>query len=575
MIGLATERPRVGERGGTGGWGNMSKNQFDAIVVGSGATGGFAAKELTERGMRVLLLEAGPQHGKEEFAPLEDASKGMDMGSLSRFRAAMRGQHVQARAMFFSPQKHFLFVNDRQNPYSWDPGHFYLWVRGRQLGGRFLSFGRVIPRMSDYDFKAASRDGVGEDWPIAYQDLAPYYDQVESFLGVVGDTNHVPNMPDGKYIAKASLTSWESAFQQTVASKWPERKVIPWRYMASRAVKDYVPITIRAAQATGLVEIRTGAVVDRILIDPVTGRASGVSYLDANTRRATEVRAGVVVLCASTIESVRLMLNSACARHPNGVGNSSGVLGRYFMDQMPALVFGGVAGASGWEKGDEGFGDALNRNPGGIYIPRFQNLDRVTHPQFKRGFNIQGAVGRFVVPEGAPPLFGFSAHGEMLPRADNTVTVHPSRKDAWGIPIPHVRCTPGENELKMLRVAMDTIKEMVAASGYEIEFAASYLGIENPDDLMPHASWLARTMFRRSYRRTLGVGAAIHECGGARMGADPSKSVLNPHNQVWDAANVYVTDSSCFVTNGSCGPTLTTMALTVRACEHIAREFGR
>ncbi len=553
----------------------MPKSQFDAIVVGSGATGGFAAKELTERGLKVLLLEAGPVHGKEVFAPLESGAKGMDMSSLSRIRAAVRGQHVQAKATFFSAQKGFLFVNDRQNPYSVDPGHFYLWIRGRQLGGRFLSFGRVVPRMSDYDFKAASRDGIGEDWPIAYRDLAPYYDRVEEFLGVVGDTNQVPNMPDGKYLAKAGMTSWERAFKQKVEAQWPERKVIPWRYMAARAIADYTPITIRAAQATGLLEIRTESVADRVLIDPATGRATGVSYIDAKTRRTAQASADVVVLCASTIESVRLLLNSACARHPDGVGNSSGILGRYFMDQSTALVFGGVPGASGWEKVDEGYGDAMNRNPGGIYIPRFQNLDKVTHPQFKRGFNVQGAVGRFYVADGVAPLFGFTAHGEMLPRAENAISLHPSRKDAWGIPIPHIRCAPGENELKMMRVEMDTIKEMVAANGYEIEFAASFLGIENPDHLMPHSDWFTRFMFRRSFKKSLGLGAAIHECGGARMGADPSKSVLNPFNQVWDVKNLFVTDSSCFVTSGSCGPTLTTMALTVRACEYLSKELGR
>ncbi len=555
--------------------GIMSNKTFDAIVVGSGPTGGFAAKELTERGLRVLLLEAGPAHTREAFAPLESGAKGMDMSSRSRIRAALRGQHIQAKATFFSAQKGFLFVNDRQNPYTSDPANFYLWIRGRQLGGRMLSFGRVLPRMSDYDFKAASRDGFGEDWPISYRELAPYYERVEEFLGIVGDANQVPNMPDGRYIGTAGMTSWERAFQRNVEAKWPERKVIPWRYMAARALENYTPITLRAAQATGLLEIRTDSIVDRVLIDPLTGRSTGVSYIDAKSGRAEQASAGVVILCASTIESVRLLLNSACARHPDGVGNSSGALGRYFMDQSLAIAFGGVPGASGSENVDARYGDAISRSPGGIYIPRFQNLDKVTHPQFQRGFNVQGAIGRFPVPDGAPPIYGFTAHGEMLARAENAISLHPSRKDAWGIPIPHVQCALGENELKMLRVAMDTIKEMVAANGFEIEFAGSYLGIENPDNLMPHGDWLTRFIFRRSFKKSLGLGAAIHECGGARMGADPSKSVLNPFNRVWDVENLYVTDSSCFVTSGTCGPTLTTMALTVRACEHLSRELGR
>lgn len=553
----------------------MAKNKFDAIVVGSGATGGWAAKELTERGLSVLLLEAGPAFGNEAYAHLETPKKPSRWASLSRLRSALRGQHVQAQAMFFNEDIRFLFVNDRDNPYSCEPGTSYLWVRGRQLGGRFLSFGRVLPRMSDYDFKAASRDGVGEDWPISYADLAPYYERVEEFLGVVGEESDIANAPNGKFIAKAGLTRWEQAFKQAVESRWPERKVTPWRYLASRAYRDHVPITILAAKDTGRLEIRTESVVNRVLIDKQTGRASGVSYIDGRTKQTTEVTADVVVLCASTIETIRLLLNSACEKHPDGVGNSSGVLGRYFMDQCWALAFGAVVGQSGWEMVDKGYGDSVSRNPGGIYIPRFQNLDRVTHPQFKRGFNIQGAIGRFYVPDGAPPLFGFTAQGEMLPQFENRVTVNHSRRDAWGIPIAHIRCAPGENELKMLQTEMEVLKELVQANGYAIEFAGSYLGIDDPDNLMPHADWLTRYMFRRSHKKTLGMGASIHECGGARMGTDPAKSVLNGHNQMWDVSNLFITDSSCFASNGTCGPTLTTMALTVRACEYIGRELGR
>ena len=553
----------------------MSKNQFDAIVVGSGVSGGWAVKELTERGLRVLLLEAGPAYGNEAYAHLDAPKKPSRWASLPRLRAAMSGQHVQAQTMFFNEDIRFLFVNDRQNPYSCEPGSSYLWVRGRQLGGRFLSFGRVLPRMSDYDFKAASRDGVGEDWPVSYADLEPYYDRVEEFLGIVGEASDIANVPNGRFIAQAGLTRWERTFREKVQSRWPERKITPWRYLASRAYQDHVPITILAGKQTGRLEIRTDSVVKQVLIDRQTGRASGVSYIDARTRQAHEASADVVVLCASTIESVRLLLNSACEGHPNGLGNSSGVLGRYFMDQCWAIAFGAVPGESGWEVVDQGYGDSVSRNPGGIYIPRFQNLDRVTHPQFKRGFNIQGAIGRFPVPQGAPPLYGFTAQGEMLPQYDNRIGVNRSRRDAWGIPIAHIRCLPGDNELKMLQTEMQILKELVALNGFEIEFAGSLLGIDDPQHLMPHSDWLTRFLFRRSYRKTLGLGAAIHECGGARMGSDPGKSVLNPFNQMWDVQNVFVTDPSSFVSNGTCGPTLTAMALTVRACEYIGKELGK
>ena len=521
----------------------------------------------------MLLLEAGPAHDESRFQGW--AQQG-ETSAFARVIGGIKGQPVQARDLWYTPDRSFLFVNDLQNPYTCAED-FFLWIRGRQVGGRFLAWGRVGLRMSDYDFKAASRDGIGEDWPISYQELAPYYDHVENFLKLRGTSDNIPNLPDGKYVAEAGLGKLERRFKQTVESSWPERRVVPWRYVTRQATPvdpqtgKRITAPIAAALQTGRLTLRPDAIVSRININPGNGRASGVSYIDRHSRELNEISADVVMLCASTIESVRLLLNSACSQHPDGVGNSSGLLGRYFMDHCPAILFGNVPDSYGWELVD---GNSAEDNHGGIYIPRYQNLETTTHSKFARGFNIQGIIGRGVVDEDAPATLGMMAQGEMLPYHDSRIMLDANKKDAWGIPVARIRTSMTNNEREMVRCQVDSMREMVDACGWSTDFAISVLGIENPENLMPNASWLERLMFRLSYRKSIGLGAAIHECGGARMGEDAGKSILNPLNQCWDAPNVFVTDSSCFVTSGAIGPTLTSMALTVRACEFITREYG-
>ncbi|HVB33473.1 MAG TPA: GMC family oxidoreductase [Patescibacteria group bacterium] len=552
----------------------MSDKKYDAIVVGSGAAGGFAAKELTERGLEVLVLEAGPWVKEEDFAPLPPgAPRVKRIDSWARVRAALEGQYNQARAVFFSDRFKHLFVNDRRNPYTTPPGEYYLWVRGRQIGGRLHTYGRVVQRMSDYDFKVGNRDGLSDNWPISYQDIAPYYDRVEEFLGVYGTVENIPNLPDGKYIAAPKLTRLEQAFKAKIESTWPERKVIPWRQVSPNLKR--VPWGILDAQKTGRLEVRADAVASKIDIDPDTGRAIGVTYVDREAERVHSVSANIVVLCASTIESVRLMLNSACSKHPEGLGNSAGLLGRYFMDQAPSLVFGNVPDSPGFESDDSVPQDPFYGPSGGVLIPRFENLDRKTNPNFARGFAFQGQVGRGAVPDGQPAVFGFMGFGETLPYRDNRITLDPRKKDAWGIPSAHIKCALTRNEHELMREQVRSMKEMVTRCGFKINFAGNTLGLDNPKEVMRDASLFNRMMFRLSFRRSMAMGAAIHECGGARMGDDPGKSVLNPYNQCWDVKNLFVTDGSCFVSNGTVGPTLTIMALTIRACEYIAREYQR
>ena len=312
--------------------------RFDAIVIGSGAGGSVAVKELTERGLDVLLLEAGRDLTDADFTPPPPkAPRPLGMDLDLRAKAMLAGQHRQARRSFFSETSNRFLVNDRDNPYSTPLGSPYLWIRGRILGGRLNTYGRVLQRMSDVDFKAASRDGHGNDWPISYADLERWYERVEEFTGVYGNQDGLKHPPDGKYVGPAMLTDVEEEFRDKVAERWPERKVIAWRYAAPNLGR--VPVGVAAARQTGRLTIRTDAVVQRITIDERTGLADGAVFIDRLTKREHRVFADIVVLCASTIESIRLMLNSACDRYPDGLGNSGGLLGRYFMDQTISLAF--------------------------------------------------------------------------------------------------------------------------------------------------------------------------------------------------------------------------------------------
>lgn len=551
----------------------MTTEHFDAIVVGSGATGGFAAKELTERGLQVLVLEAGGPLPEEKFE-LAAKAQFAAIGSWKRIKAGLTGQHKQALTSFYSAEKAFLFVNDNEHPYE-SPDDFYLWLRGKQVGGRFLAWGRVALRMSDHTFKFKSHEGAGFDWPIGYADIAPYYSQVERFLGVIGNDDGIAYCPAGDYLQPAGLSKAEQKFKAAAEGAFPDAKAMAWRYVRKEATpvdaqRMRTTTPLQAAAATGRLTLRARSPVERIDTDARSGKATGVTYIDQASGQRRQVHADVVVVCASTIESIRLLLNSPGEKHPNGLGNSSGLVGRYFMDQMLTLGFGTVPGFKGGELVD---GKTPADNHGGIYIPRFRQLKKAGEHGYAGGFNLQGIVGRPMLPPHMDSVFGLTGHGEILPHADNKVTLA-GKRDRLGVPIPAVHMRLRDNDVKLLRDQVATQKTMMNAAGLSTDFLISPLGIESDGPFMPNAKWYERLMFRLAYKRSVAVGGAIHECGGARMGSDPKTSVLNAMNQVWDARNVFVTDSSCFVTNGTCGPTLTTMALTVRACEHIGREHG-
>lgn len=543
--------------------------QFDAIVVGSGATGSIAVKELTERGLDVLLLEAGRDITEADFIPPpEIRPRPMGVGLGPRLKSGLRGQHVQARRAFYRDAVSPLFVDDRENPYTTPPGQFFLWLRGRQLGGRLHTYGRMLLRMSEYDFVGGdARDA----WPISYGDLEPWYDRVEELIGIYGNSDGLPQLPDGKYVGPGYLTSVERHVKGVVEERWPERKVVSWRYAAPNPYR--VPLGILAARRTGRLTTRTDAVVKQITVDDRTGKATGAVFVDRLTKREHRVSGDVVVLCASTIESVRLLLNSACAKHPDGLGNSSGLLGRYFMDQTPSLTFGSAPDFPGWERDQSAPPDAFYPPAGGAYIPRFHNVDARTTDEFVTGFAFQMSMGRMPVPDDVPSAFGLMGYGEMLPSRDNAITLNRRKTDAWGIPVPHITMTLSDNDRALLREQVRCSLEMLDAAGMRINFTGSTLGLSSKK-VFPDADPISRFVFRRSFKKSVGMGAAIHECGGARMGSDPATSVLNEFNQCWDVPNLFVTDASCYVTDGMVGPTLTIMAITARACEYIAREHA-
>jgi choline dehydrogenase-like flavoprotein len=445
-------------------------------------------------------------------------------------------------------------------------------VRSKLLGGRMNSYGKVLQRMSDVDFRAASRDGYGDDWPIEYADLEPWYDRVEESLGVYGDTDGLTHPPDGRYAGPGFLTRVEQDFRSTVEARWPERKVISWRVQAP--FLDRVPPGIAAAQATGRLTIRTEAVVSRITTDDRTGLATGAVYVDRQTKREHRVFADAVLLCASTIESIRLLLASGSTRHPGGLGNSSGLLGHYFMDQTISVgFFDSPRHAGQWDPADNVPADPFYGTPGGILIPRYENLDGRTDDGFLRGISFQGLGGRFPVPDGHPAAFGLGGSGEMLARYDNTVGLHRSRTDRWGVPIPRIDVTMGENDRVLLKRSMTALREMADECGYRVNFIGSAAGLESAK-VWPGFNPVQRLIFKQGIKLSIVLGAAIHECGGARMGSDPRTSVMNAQNQLWDAPNVLVPDASSFVSSSTVGPALTIMALAARAGSFVAEQHA-
>jgi glucoside 3-dehydrogenase (cytochrome c) catalytic subunit len=550
-----------------------SAPNVDAVIVGSGATGGWVAKRLTEAGLRVVMLEAGRRASDADYREHVPASDLKYRGLTKRPLAAERPRQSQSYAC--DEWNAAFYASDLQEPYTTPPGKSFPWVgRIRMVGGRSNVWGRQSYRLSDLDFAAASRDGVGVDWPLGYADLAPYYDTVERYVGVSGQIEGYPWLPDGQFLPPMPMTCPERALRTRVGARLGRlvtigRSANLTRPLHGRAVCHYCGpcehgcithsyfnstfTTVADALATGRLTLVTDAMAHRVTLDRTTGRARGVEYIDRHTRAVREVAARAVVLCAQTFESTRILLNSASPGAPAGLGNSSGLLGRYlqvhFTDAGASADFPEFAGRPAR-------GGA--QRPNGIYVPRFRNLPDGPKAGFLRGYGYQGNASvpfRFHAPgygaaykqaiREAGAVVSLQGFGECLPNEANRVEIDPSAVDAWGIPVVRITIDYRENEQLMLRDMADAAAEMLEAAGGH--------------NVRSHVSprW------------------ASHEVGTARMGVDPKASVLTPFQQLHDVANAFVMDGSGFPSGGWTNPTLTMMALAVRSTDHLLERMKR
>ncbi len=554
-----------------------TKKPFDVVVVGSGASGGWACKRLSEAGLKVALVDAGrPQSDKnfaEHMAPFELKYRDRAPEIIRKTRP------VQKDCYACMEYNYDWFCNDLEEPYTTAEKMPFSWQgRLRVTGGRTNVWGRVSLRLSDLDFKAASFDGYGEDWPLSYRDLAPYYDLVEEYVGVCGQAEGVEHLPDGKFQPPMALTCAEVQFHSRVKEKMgriltPSRSANLTRPINGRAACHYCGpcergcvthsyfnsafTTVADALATRNCTHLPNAMVYKVLMDAERNRAKGVLYVDRITHEPKEVYARVVILCAQALESVRILFNSAARQYPNGLANSSGVLGHYLMDH---IVGGGASGQFPELTARPSLNGPVN--PAGIYVIRFRNLPNGPRSKnFLRGYGYEGGaetgfnwkapgLGDAYKKAVLEPVhsFGIGGFGECLPRWESYVEIDPHIADVFGIPVLRVHMAYGENELAM-------VKDMAESAGEMLEVAG------------------AKSI--RTYVRPSVPGWAIHEVGIARTGSDPKKSVLNQFQQTHDIKNLFVMDGAGFTSSACQNPTLTIMALCVRSCDYLMGEMKR
>lgn len=521
------------------------------VVIGAGATGGWVAKTLTGHGIPVMLLDAGPVRTVEEMAGRLGVAQHVGAGPSAEENDLSR-QAIQSRHPQFSAATSRLFVDDLDHPYSVPDDRPFFWIRGRQVGGRTLTWGGVSLRLSDFDFKAGSLDGLSPDWPIDSSDLAPYYAKVESFLGVRGTLESVASCPDGVYAAPSELSPAELIFRERIEREVTGLRMIPNRGLVmSRLASGEWPrytaqgSTLKDALATGLLEVVPDTICARLLHDAGAGRKiEGVEVVDRVSGEIRQIRGRAVVLCASTFETVRLLLNSASDRHPDGIGNSSGVLGLNIMDHWNLRI----AGVAPWLAGVELTDRFLGADT--FLVPRFHNVGRRSE-EFARGFGIQGGIGRevplkFYSPGECPVVL--SACGEMLPRPENRIYLD-GNKDRWGVPTIGISCAAqSPDDVRLREGCRAFMRGIMSSLDLTLRVPEWLTGVPVP-------------------------GLAIHETGGARWGSRPEDSVVDPGGRVWDTDNLFIADGSVFPTSAWQNSTLTMMAVATRTADHVSRSL--
>lgn len=556
----------------------MADNVYDAIVVGSGISGGWAAKELTEKGLKVIMLERGEniEHIKDYVnatkGPWEFPHRG------GRTQQMIRDYPVLKRDYPLNEMNLNYWTNEKDCPYV--EVKRFDWYRGYHVGGRSLMWGRQSYRLSEMDFEANAKDGIAVDWPIRYKNVAPWYDHVERFAGISGNKDGLPQLPDGQFLPPMEMNCVEKDVAARIKTHFKGQRTMTigrvanitaphkgrtacqyrskcWLGCPFGAYFSTQSSTLPAAVATGNLTLRPYSIVSKILYDKDTKKATGVEVIDAETNNVIEYKAKVVFLCASALNSTWVLLNSATDIWPGGMGSSSGELGHNLMDHHFRC------GASGRA---EGYEDKyyFGRRPNGIYIPRFRNLGGEKR-DYIRGFGYQGGASRQgwkrevaelsigaglkeALTEPGDWTIGLGAFGETLPYHENKITLDKNTKDKWGLPVLAIDCEIKENEKKMRIDMMQDGKEMLEAAGIK--------------DV-------------KSFDNGYTMGMGIHEMGTARMGRDPKTSVLNEHNQVWDAKNVFVTDGACMTSAACQNPSLTYMALTARAVDFAVSELKK